>query len=206
MELPSGMIKGFDLNRYGGGETSEVLDLGSSCLWSERIGDHGDQFYNSEMKRGFGEAAYEQGNCVLSSSTPKTLPLLSLDQNQQPNEEVDQTDELDENSSTSNNYGEEDEVVGWPPIKSWREKLSTFVKVKMEGVVIARKVDLSLHNSYQELKDTLVDMFRRSGEENVEAYNLTYQDREGDWLLAGDVPWSCFIQSVQRLKLLRSVE
>ncbi|KAE9464315.1 hypothetical protein C3L33_03712, partial [Rhododendron williamsianum] len=136
MELPSGMVKGFDLNRYGGGETSEVLDMGSSCLWSDQsIGD-GDQFYNSEMKRGFGEAAsYEQGNCVLSSSTPKTLPLLSLDQNQQPNEEVDQTDDLDdENSSTSNNYGEEDGVVGWPPIKSRREKLSTFVKVKMEGV------------------------------------------------------------------------
>ncbi|KAI8565636.1 hypothetical protein RHMOL_Rhmol03G0275400 [Rhododendron molle] len=158
MELPSGMIKGFDLNRYGGGETSEVLDMGSSCLWSD-----GDRYCTSKKKRGFGEAAYEQGKCVPRSSTPKTLPLLSWDQNQQPNEEVDQTDDLDQNSSTSNNYGEEDEVVGWPPIKSWREKLSTFVKVKMEGVVIARKVDLSLHNSYQELKDTLVDMFRRSG-------------------------------------------
>ncbi|KAF7146873.1 hypothetical protein RHSIM_Rhsim03G0250400 [Rhododendron simsii] len=101
MELPSGMIKGFDLNRYSGGDTSEVLDMGSSCLWNESVGD-GDQFYNSEMKRGFGEAAYEQGNCVLRRITPKTLPLLSLDQNQQPNEEVDQTDDLDENSSTSN--------------------------------------------------------------------------------------------------------
>lgn len=54
-------------------------------------------------------------------------------------------------------------MVGWPPIKSRREKHSTFVKVKMEGVVIARKVDLSLHNSYQQLKDTLDDMFERSG-------------------------------------------
>lgn len=76
--------------------------------------------------------------------------------------------------------------MGWPPIKSWRKKLCqknnvyggggdgvgggdgggggsnpTLVKVKMEGVVITRKVDLSLHHSYQELKDTLVEMFGR---------------------------------------------
>ncbi|XP_058206885.1 auxin-responsive protein IAA14-like isoform X1 [Rhododendron vialii] len=221
-------MKGFDLNCYGSGETKDALDVGS-CLWSESNGDHGE-YCNSEKKRGFCEAYdHEQGKFVLPR---KTLPLLSWD-NKQPNEEDDQTDDLDQNSSTSNNYEEEDGVVGWPPIKSWRKKLCqknnvygggvggdvvggggdrggggsnpTLVKVKMEGVVITRKVDLSLHRSYHELMDTLVEMFGR-GEENGEAYNLTYQDREGDWLLAGDVPWSCFIESVQRLKLLRSME
>ena len=88
------------------------------------------------------------------------------------------------------NVGDGDGVVGWPPIKSWRKRLchenqvdrawnnnqmvengyvcggrrasnSMYVKVKMEGVVIARKVDLSQHHSFETLTDTLMDMFRK---------------------------------------------
>lgn len=66
--------------------------------------------------------------------------------------------------------GEEDgKVIGWPPIKSCRKiKVSPsvnymhnnkYVKVKMEGVGIARKVDLSQHHSYQTLTRTLLSMF-----------------------------------------------
>ncbi|KAI3443864.1 hypothetical protein Pfo_000529 [Paulownia fortunei] len=84
-----------------------------------------------------------------------------------------------------------------------RESTSMYVKVKMEGIGIARKVDLSIHHSYQSLTATLVAMFGKC-QENVKMYKLTYQDREGDWLLAGDVPWESFIQSVQRLKLLNN--
>lgn len=80
-------------------------------------------------------------------------------------------------------------MVGWPPINSWRKKIcrqnrrgcvvncvrvenggchtgaggrgrnNMYVKVKMEGVGIARKVDLSLYHSYQALLQTLVGMF-----------------------------------------------
>lgn len=81
---------------------------------------------------------------------------------------------------------EENGVVGWPPIKSWRKKLllnheggggwntnnidhrnnigirnSMYVKVKMEGVAIGRKIDLRLYNSYQLLTNTLLQMFPR---------------------------------------------
>ncbi|KAI3443868.1 hypothetical protein Pfo_000533 [Paulownia fortunei] len=69
-----------------------------------------------------------------------------------------------------------------------RGSTSMYVKVKMEGIGIARKVDLSIHHSYQSLTATLVAMFGKC-QENVKMYKLTYQDREGDWLLAGDVPW-----------------
>lgn len=75
--------------------------------------------------------------------------------------------------------GDESSVIGWPPIKSWRKKHcyqnyshnrtvenqcgrglnSTYVKVKMEGVGIGRKVDLSLFHSYQALTNTLIAMF-----------------------------------------------
>ncbi|KAL3535888.1 hypothetical protein ACH5RR_004349 [Cinchona calisaya] len=86
-----------------------------------------------------------------------------------------------------------------------RGRNSTYVKVKMEGVGIARKVDLSLYHSYQTLLQSLVGMFGKC-QQSVQSYQLTFQDKEGDWLLAEDVDWGSFIRSVQRLKLLRRRE
>ncbi|KAK4391594.1 Auxin-responsive protein IAA11 [Sesamum angolense] len=111
----------------------------------------------------------------------------------------------------SRNGGVEDDVlVGWPPVKSWRKQFghhsrrecatnyvnvengggggdgggrglnSMYVKVKMEGVGIGRKV------------------------RTMETYKLTYQDKDGDWLLVGDVPWETFVHSAQRLKLQKN--
>ncbi|XP_038712441.1 auxin-responsive protein IAA29-like isoform X2 [Tripterygium wilfordii] len=81
---------------------------------------------------------------------------------------------------------------------------SMYVKVKLEGVGIARKIDLSLHRSYQTLTDALLSMFDIC-DENSRNYMLAYQDKEGDWLLVDDehVPWRTFVGSVQRLKLVR---
>lgn len=83
-----------------------------------------------------------------------------------------------------------------------RGSIYKYVKVKMEGVGIARKIDLTLFHSYNKLTDTLISMFGKS-KEIGDVYKLTYQDKEGDWLLAGDVPWRTFVGSVQRLKLIR---
>ncbi|WOH01025.1 hypothetical protein DCAR_0520403 [Daucus carota subsp. sativus] len=80
---------------------------------------------------------------------------------------------------------------------------SLYVKVKMEGVPIARKVDLGQHQSYHSLATTLLRMFGKS-EENMKDYKLTYQDDEGDWLLAEDLPWKSFMESVQCLKWIKS--
>ncbi|KAF6158218.1 hypothetical protein GIB67_015012 [Kingdonia uniflora] len=118
-------------------------------------------------------------------------------------------------------------VVGWPPLKSWRknnvsrgdrsdiengcaEVKPMLVKVTMEGVGIGRKVDLSLHRSYETLKAYLVQMFCKSHgsvkntAKDCAPLTLTYQDKEGDWLLVGDVPWKNFIESVKRLKMLKN--
>ncbi|XP_038718299.1 auxin-responsive protein IAA11-like isoform X2 [Tripterygium wilfordii] len=35
---------------------------------------------------------------------------------------------------------------------------------------------------------------------------LTYEDREGDWMLVGDVPWGMFVCSVRRLRIMRTSE
>ena len=38
---------------------------------------------------------------------------------------------------------------------------SKYVKVKMEGVAITRKIDLRLYNSYQTLTKSLISMFAK---------------------------------------------
>ncbi|XP_068661089.1 auxin-responsive protein IAA4-like [Aristolochia californica] len=111
----------------------------------------------------------------------------------------------------------------WPPIKpflrsrlaengSHRHQHATFfVKVYMEGVAIGRKLDLLAHDNYAGLVRTLQLMFsttiRFPGVAQVSSTNchvLTYEDREGDWMLVGDVPWDLFLTSVKRLKITRA--
>lgn len=84
-----------------------------------------------------------------------------------------------------------------------------FVKVNMDGLQIGRKVDLKAHTCYETLAQTLEEMFWRPsttinsicGEKQKSIqpskllngsseFVLTYEDKEGDWMLVGDVPWS----------------
>ncbi|QHO23404.1 hypothetical protein S245_039831 [Arachis hypogaea] len=108
---------------------------------------------------------------------------------------------------------------------------SLFVKVNMDGIAIGRKVDLSVHSSYETLAQTLEDMFRESttaitfngsnGEDfgilvggdqhsklldGSSKFVLTYEDKDGDWMLVGDVPWGMFLSSVRRLRIMRTSE
>ncbi|PIA36211.1 hypothetical protein AQUCO_03400256v1 [Aquilegia coerulea] len=105
---------------------------------------------------------------------------------------------------------------------------SQFVKVNMDGVPIGRKVDLNSHACYETLAQTLEDMFYRpttnfirSSEEKeygAEAkkaskllggsseFVLTYEDKDGDWMLVGDVPWGMFLNTVKRLRIMRASE
>ncbi|GFP83324.1 auxin-responsive protein iaa29 [Phtheirospermum japonicum] len=147
----------------------------------------------------------------------------------QPNEEDDGERWRRLHVNPGENEEESDEIVGWPPINSLRKELlhrrqgggpmayrrqaanriiprsSMYVKVKMEGVPIGRKIDLRLFNSYQALTDTLIHMFAKynGNDRQHEDYTILYQDREGDWMLAGDVPWETFVESVQRMEILR---
>ncbi|XP_028753909.1 auxin-responsive protein IAA5-like [Neltuma alba] len=143
-----------------------------------------------------------------------TLPLLPLT----PSHEADLDDEDLRNSCSivtkhdGDDGGESSAAVGWPPLMSQRKKVRVeedgmaeirqYVKVKMEGEGIGRKVDLSLHHSFQKLKETLMAMFGKC-HQNSECYELAYQDKEGDWLLAEDLPWKDFLQCAQRLTLLK---
>ncbi|KAL6955322.1 hypothetical protein U1Q18_042875 [Sarracenia purpurea var. burkii] len=86
-----------------------------------------------------------------------------------------------------------------------------FVKVSMDGAPYLRKVDLRTYSAYQELSSALEKMFScftigqygshgAPGREmlsesklrdllNGSEYVLTYEDKDGDWMLVGDVPW-----------------
>lgn len=183
-------------------------------------------FFAWRKKGGFSEA-FEVESSV--SHVPITLPLLLWDK--EPNEQDKHPKRLWEFTSFSFSKNDGEGIVGWPPIKSYRKKLrqrdgshrhfrrqggdfpagigggcggfrSMYVKVQIEGFGITRKIDLKLYHSYESLTSSLLTMFGK-GQDNVNGYKLTYQDREGDWLLAGDLPWRTFIGLVQRLKLMR---
>ncbi|CAL1398775.1 unnamed protein product [Linum trigynum] len=87
-----------------------------------------------------------------------------------------------------------------------------FVKVYMEGIPIGRKLDLWAYGCYEDMITTLDDMFGTNilwnennyNQQQVQYHVLTYEDKEGDWLIVGDVPWEMFVSSVKRLKITRA--
>ncbi|KAI4381916.1 hypothetical protein MLD38_007934 [Melastoma candidum] len=139
------------------------------------------------------------------------------------------------------------QVVGWPPIRSFRKntmasalaksseevegKLGAaeclYVKVSMDGAPYLRKVNLKNYKTYAELLAALERMFScfkiasgncvsndRTGGEisserqladllNGSEFVLTYEDKDGDWMLVGDVPWRMFAESCRRLRIMK---
>ncbi|KAJ0982418.1 hypothetical protein J5N97_010673 [Dioscorea zingiberensis] len=118
------------------------------------------------------------------------------------------------------------QVVGWPPIRSYRknsfqakkvetESAGIYVKVGMDGAPYLRKIDLKVYNGYKELIEALESMFKcfslgheLSGMEGHKGseYAVTYEDKDGDWMLVGDVPWGMFISSCKRLRIMKGSE
>ncbi|XP_059298979.1 auxin-responsive protein IAA14-like [Lycium ferocissimum] len=138
------------------------------------------------------------------------------------------------------------QVVGWPPVRSFRKNVMAqkdnnnkeksdkggssssvaFVKVSMDGAPYLRKVDLKMYRSYQQLSDSLANMFSSFTMGNYGAdgmidfmnerklmdllnssdYVPTYEDKDGDWMLVGDVPWEMFVDSCKRLRIMKGSE
>ncbi|KAJ9190224.1 hypothetical protein P3X46_001449 [Hevea brasiliensis] len=139
------------------------------------------------------------------------------------------------------------QVVGWPPIRSFRKNTMAsnltkinedaegksgfgclYVKVSMDGAPYLRKVDLKTYSNYVELSSALEKMFScftigqcgshgfpgRDGLSETclkdllhgSEYVLTYEDKDGDWMLVGDVPWEMFTDSCRRLRIMKGSE
>ncbi|KAM7480415.1 hypothetical protein LguiA_028628 [Lonicera macranthoides] len=111
------------------------------------------------------------------------------------------------------------QVVGWPPVRGCRKnimKSCKFVKVGVDGAPFLRKIDLEMYNTYQQLLTALEDMFSFFTIRNVMnerklvdpingvEYVPTYEDKDGDWMLVGDVPWKMFVESCKRLRVMKS--
>ncbi|KAF5748565.1 putative Auxin-responsive protein IAA27 [Tripterygium wilfordii] len=153
--------------------------------------------------------------------------------------------------SGSNDHGvalvSKEQVVGWPPIRSFRKNTLAshppknggdketkfgsdclYVKVGMDGAPYLRKVDLKTYGSYMELSSALEKMFScftigQCGGHGVPSkdglsesrlmdllhgseYVLTYEDKDGDWMLVGDVPWEMFTNSCKKVRIMKSSE
>ncbi|KAK7284076.1 hypothetical protein RJT34_18813 [Clitoria ternatea] len=136
------------------------------------------------------------------------------------------------------------QVVGWPPVRSYRKNMlavqksnsvgedqseknnGSFVKVSMDGAPYLRKVDLKMYKSYPQLSDSLGKMFSSFTIGNCESQGMkdfmnesklmdllnssdyvpTYEDKDGDWMLVGDVPWEMFVESCKRLRIMKGKE
>lgn len=132
------------------------------------------------------------------------------------------------NTMVENTYNGSNNTNGYAK-KKGPLNTSFFVKVNMDGIPIGRKVDLSAHSCYETLAKTLEEMFQGptttvnaigSSNENYDAmtestrpsklldgssdFVLTYEDKEGDWMLVGDVPWGMFLGSARRLRIMRT--
>ncbi|KAJ0252574.1 Auxin-responsive protein IAA4 [Hirschfeldia incana] len=116
------------------------------------------------------------------------------------------------------------QIVGWPPVRSYRknniqtkknesEGQGMYVKVSMDGAPYLRKIDLTVYKQYSELMKSLENMFKFSVGEYFEREGYkgsdfvpTYEDKDGDWMLVGDVPWEMFVSSCKRLRIMKGSE
>ncbi|KAJ8750656.1 hypothetical protein K2173_015837 [Erythroxylum novogranatense] len=103
-----------------------------------------------------------------------------------------------------------------------------YIKVSMDGAPYLRKIDLKTYGNYADLSTALEKMFGgftigQSGSHGISSrdglsesrlmdllhgseYVLTYEDKDGDWMLVGDVPWKMFTDTCRRLRIMKSSE
>ncbi|XP_028758420.1 auxin-induced protein AUX28-like [Neltuma alba] len=197
-------------------------------------GNNGGSETEVVRKRGFSETESETVDLMLNLSSSK--------------ESADPTDNLKASPKEKTLLPSDPakppakaQVVGWPPVRSFRKNIlknsgeenekgspnnGSFVKVSMDGAPYLRKVDLKLYNTYQDLYDALAKMFSsftigNCGSQVMKDFmnerklmNLlsssdyvpTYEDKDGDWMLVGDVPWEMFVESCKRLRIMKGKE
>lgn len=94
-------------------------------------------------------------------------------------------------------------MIGWPPVRKTavqqRRREAELVKVSMDGAPYLSKIDLNQYHTYSDLLKALDCMFSCT----IGNESCTYQDKDGDWMLVGDVPMEMFITSCKRLRIIK---
>ncbi|KAK6915412.1 AUX/IAA domain [Dillenia turbinata] len=195
----------------------------------------------SNGKRGFSETIDLKLNLVSSSSSSASSS--SKDAVSDKTKDLLKDNNVVSHSNGSVKPPTKAQVVGWPPVRSYRKNVlavqkntgeeattggsAAFVKVSMDGAPYLRKVDLKMYKSYQDLYNALAKMFSsfpigNCGSQGVlkdfmnesklidllngSDYVPTYEDKDGDWMLVGDVPWEMFVDSCKRLRIMKGSE
>ncbi|KAK6914930.1 AUX/IAA domain [Dillenia turbinata] len=138
------------------------------------------------------------GNSLSSEKNEKKKKKRVFDEmvNDEGNSSSSSHERKNENIEKMNNT----QVVGWPPVCSYRKKLNQYdskiyVKISMDGVPFLRKIDLGNHKDYPELALAFEKLFGCHGirealkDADNSEYIPIYEDKDGDWMLVGDVPW-----------------
>ncbi|KAJ6700790.1 AUXIN-RESPONSIVE PROTEIN [Salix koriyanagi] len=206
----------------------------------------------SGAKRGFSDALDgSTGKWVFSDSNGSEKSRVAGPANkdfaQSPKPVQDKNSQVAAANENSSAPAAKTQVVGWPPIRSFRKNTMAsslvknnedvdgksvygclYVKVSMDGAPYLRKVDLKTYGNYLELSSALEKMFGcftigQCGYHGLPArdgltesclkdllhgseYVLTYEDKDGDWMLVGDVPWDMFTDSCRRLRIMKGSE
>ncbi|KAL4364183.1 hypothetical protein GQ457_04G027720 [Hibiscus cannabinus] len=211
------------------------MELGAGGCGKEKLG-----FEETELRLGLGLPG-EGSEVVRKRGFSDTVDLkLNLSS---PNDHKDTTTLLPCHNDPAKPPAAKAQVVGWPPVRSFRKNMlstqksgdgvkdssdkAAFVKVSLDGAPYLRKVDLRMYKSYQQLSDALAKMFSsftigNCGSQGIlkdfmnesklmdllngSEYVPTYEDKDGDWMLVGDVPWEMFIESCKRLRIMKGTE
>ncbi|KAI3771478.1 hypothetical protein L6452_02643 [Arctium lappa] len=212
----------------GGSEVDLVKNNGGGLFSCSKVENN-----NNNNNSGLGVGSVKESHVVLASTNK---PLL-----------LEKKVQVSGNSSNGQTSAPapKQQVVGWPPIRSFRKNTMAvshtkneeeadgkmgsgclYVKVSMDGAPYLRKVDLEIYSSYLDLSSALEKMFScftigqygshgaptRDGLSESRLmdllhgseYVLTYEDKDGDWMLVGDVPWDMFIGSCKRMRIMKS--
>ncbi|KAA8540389.1 hypothetical protein F0562_024692 [Nyssa sinensis] len=211
---------------------SDAIDVSSKWGFSVSGGPEVDLaksavLFSPRGRNGGLENKNVQQSCLLGSATKEVVP-----PSPKPVQEKTKVSPANEHASAP---AAKAQVVGWPPIRSFRKNTMAtnltknsdvegksgsaclYVKVSMDGAPYLRKVDLNTYHNYMELSSALEKMFScftigqcaahgiPGGDGLSEShlmdllhgseYMLTYEDKDGDWMLVGD----CSLGDVHRL-------
>ncbi|KAK9097049.1 hypothetical protein Sjap_022546 [Stephania japonica] len=224
----------------GAGSDSEAAQTGAQGKFSLNSGVNSAISSRTSLNLGVKSVSGKEHSGVDSAMLNEIVPTKGHERPQGANE--NNRDQMDANVN-SNQPAAKAQVVGWPPIRSFRKNTlastsknndevdgkpgsgALFVKVSMDGAPYLRKVDLRAYTTYQDLSSALEKMFScftigqcgshgAPGRESLSEsklrdllhgseFVLTYEDKDGDWMLVGDVPWDMFIDSCKRLRIMK---